>query len=135
MIFSLYEHPDGVETDEGSHVVYDVEAGEAHLGAAQVPGAAIEWELADYAAATARVVSEVDLFRGTDWLMRGDRVELAPGGGSTYEHPGPAICRLLSGSLRLEGPEGSGRELEAGDAWIEAAEKPVTATASETEPA
>ena len=135
LILSFYEHPEGIETEAGPRVVYDVEAGTAHLGAAHVVGHALVWELAEYSWPDARVVGEVDLFRGTDWLMRCERVDAPPGSvAPRHEHPGPAILRLLAGSLRIEGPDGLVRELEPGDAWLEGAEHPVVATASATGP-
>ena len=40
-------HPDGVETEAGARVVYDVERDEAHFGAARVEGHALVWELVE----------------------------------------------------------------------------------------
>ena len=78
MILSLADHPDGVETGPGDHVVYDVDADAAHWGAATVPGHALVWELTERPAG--------------DWLVRCDRVDFPPGGiAYTHTHPGPGL--------------------------------------------
>ncbi len=45
MILALYDHPDGVQTESGNHVVYDLARDEAQFGAARVEGHALRWEL------------------------------------------------------------------------------------------
>jgi quercetin dioxygenase-like cupin family protein len=45
LIFALFEYPDGVETEPGPRVVYDLERESAHLGAARVAGPALVWEV------------------------------------------------------------------------------------------
>ncbi len=45
LILHLADHPDGVETGPGDHVVYDVAADEARFGAAKVVGHALVWTL------------------------------------------------------------------------------------------
>ena len=44
-MLELTEHADGVETEPGNRVVYDLAREEAHFGAARVDGHAIVWEL------------------------------------------------------------------------------------------
>ncbi len=132
MRLSLFEHPDGVETGEGPRVVYDIEANEAHYGAARVEGPALVWELggeAEGAALSAAV--EVDPAEG--WIVRCDRVDFPPGGVAfLHTHPGPGIRRLLFGSIRIE-TEGRSTEYGPGGAWFESGLGPVLAAASERE--
>ncbi len=45
MTLSLHEWPDGVETDDGPRIVYDLDRGEAFLGSARVDGPALVWEI------------------------------------------------------------------------------------------
>jgi hypothetical protein len=45
LIFALFECPDGVETEPGPRVVYDLERESAHFGAARVAGPALVWEV------------------------------------------------------------------------------------------
>ena len=45
MSIALSEHPDGVETEPGNRIVYDLARNEAHFGAARVDGEALVWEL------------------------------------------------------------------------------------------
>ena len=118
-ILALTEHPKGVETGLGNRVVYDLARDEAHVGAAQVEGHALVWELTG------------DPGPG-DWILRCDRVDFPPGGiAYRHVHPGPGIRRLLFGELTIEAPDGT-RRYRPGDSWHEAANLPVLATASET---
>jgi hypothetical protein len=118
----LSEHPDGVQTADGSRVTYDVERNEAFYGAARVDGPAIVWELVD------------DPGPG-EWLLRCDRVDFSPGGVAfRHVHPGPGIRRILHGELTID-REGSTRTYRAGESWSEGANDPVLATASATEEA
>lgn len=131
MIFALHERPDGVETEPGSRVVYDLERNEAHYGAARVDGPAVVWELGDGAGAA--LAAEVELDPGSEWLVRCDRVDFPPGGVAYgHVHPGPGIRRLLCGELTIDSEE-STRSYTAGGAWFEGAEYPVLAIASVTE--
>ena len=41
----MARHHEGVETEDGVRVVYDVARDEAHFGAAQVDGDALVWEI------------------------------------------------------------------------------------------
>ena len=120
MTLTLTEHPRGVETEPGNRIVYDVGRDEAHVGAAQVEGQALVWELIG------------DPGPG-DWILRCDRVDFPPGGiAYRHVHPGPGIRRLLFGELTIEAPDGT-RTYRPGDSWHEGANLPVLATASETD--
>jgi quercetin dioxygenase-like cupin family protein len=114
----LTEHPHGVETAEGLTVVYDLERNVAFLGAARVAGPAVVWEIAS---------------RAGDWVVRCDRVDFPPGGVAyRHVHPGPGIRRMLQGELTID-RDGARRTYRAGESWLEEADDPVLATASETE--
>jgi hypothetical protein len=133
LILALYDRVGGVETSDGNRVVYDVDAGEARFGAAKVGGRALVWELADAADADAALAAEVGLDRGTEWLLRCDRVDFPPGGiAYRHTHPGPGIRCLLHGSITIDG---GGRSHTYGpfEAWFESGPEPVLATASPTE--
>jgi hypothetical protein len=117
---SLHEHPHGVATEPGARVVYDIEANEAHFGAARVDGPAIVWEIG-----------------GDDpygWIVRCDRIDFPPGGiAYRHTHPGAGIRRLLFGSIEIDA-DGHVERYGPGEAWFEGADYPVLATASELEP-
>ena len=68
MILELEQHLDGVVTQGGNIVVYDVMRNQAHFGAADVDGHALVWKLTG------------DPGPG-EWLLRCDRVDFPPGGG------------------------------------------------------
>jgi hypothetical protein len=122
--FSLYEHSNGVETEAGPRVVYDLERDEAHFGAARVTGAALVWELEGGDGAALAVDVELDV--DEEWLVRCDRVDFPPGGVAyRHMHPGPGIRRLLHGELTV-----NDRTYGPGDAWFEGADYTVLATAS-----
>jgi hypothetical protein len=111
--------PDGVETEDGVCVVYDVERDEAHFGAARVDGDAFVWE--------------IDERPEGDWLVRCDRVDFPPGGVAyTHTHPGPGLRVLLKGRIRIE-TEGRTDEYGPFESWYETGPDPVYAVASETE--
>jgi quercetin dioxygenase-like cupin family protein len=142
LIFALCECPDGVEIGDRTHVVYDLERNEAHLGPVRVEGPAVVWLLA--ASADALVTQchkgicalevEVSLDRSAEWVLRCDRVDF-PSGGVAYRHvhPGPGIRRILHGELTIDRGDGEPRTYRTGDAWFEGADDPVLATASATE--
>jgi hypothetical protein len=112
-------HRDGVATEAGVRVVYDVERDEAHWGAANLDGTAIVWEVDDRPAG--------------DWLVRCDRVDFPPGGVAyRHTHPGPGIRVLLKGRIRIES-EGEIHEYGPLEHWFESGPAPVYAAASETE--
>jgi quercetin dioxygenase-like cupin family protein len=121
LTLSLSEHPDGVRTEAGARVVYDLVRDEAHLGQAAVDGPALVWE--------------VEGLPGPgEWVVRCDRVDFPPGGvAHRHVHPGPGIRRLLHGELELD-RGGDARTYRAGEWWHEDADDPVLATASATEP-
>lgn len=120
MRLALHEHPDGVETEAGPRVVYDLARNEAHLGAAHVDGPALVWELVGAPGAG-------------EWLLRCDRVDFPPGGiAHRHVHPGPGLRRLLCGELTID-RDGEPRTYHAGEWWYEDADDPVLATASASE--
>jgi len=120
LILSLTEHPDGVETQRGNRIVYDVAANAAYAGAARVESPAVVWELIG------------DPGPGA-WLLRCDRVDFPPGGiAYRHVHPGPGIRRILFGELTIDSPDGVETYRE-GQWWHEGADHPVLATASATE--
>ena len=128
----MHERPQGVETEPGSRVVYDLARNEAYHGAARVDGAALVWELGNEVE-DAAVAVDVELAAGTDWVVRCDRVDFPPGGvAHRHVHPGPGIRRLLFGSLSIGAPAGTKR-ISAGQAWFEGVGEPVLATASPSE--
>ena len=127
MRLSLYEHPNGVETQPGNRVVYDLERDEAHFGAARVMGPALVWEIGGDDGAALAV--DVELDADEEWLVRCDRVDFPPGGVAyRHVHAGPGIRRLLHGELTV-----NDRTYLPGDAWFEAAAYVVLATASPSE--
>jgi quercetin dioxygenase-like cupin family protein len=141
LIFALHERPDGVETEDGSTVVYDVERNVAFRGPTRVDSPAIAWAL--YEAKDALVTDrhkgvsalevEVELDPHVEWIARCDRVDFPPGGVAyRHVHPGPGIRRLLFGELTIDAEDGR-RAYGPGDAWFEGAGFPVLATASATE--
>ena len=119
MILRLTQHPDGVETGPGDHVVYAVGRDEAFYGAASVDGHALVWELTERPAG--------------DWLLRCDRVDFPPGGVAyRHTHPGPGLRVLLHGRIRIE-TQGESHEYGPFEWWYETGPDPVFAAASETE--
>ena len=134
MILALYDHLDGVQTESGNHVVYDLARGEAHFGAAQVESHALRWELAGAEPEPgSRLAAEVELDRGREWVVRCDRIDFPPGGVAyTHTHPGPGIRCLLFGSILIESG-GSTHAYGPLEPWFESGPEPVFAEASETE--
>ena len=119
MTLALSEHPEGVETEAGTRVVYDLERNEAFFGSARVDGPALVWEIGDPGAGA--------------WVVRCDRIDFPPGGVAyRHVHPGPGIRRILHGELTID-RDGSARTYGAGESWLEEADDPVLATASPTE--
>ncbi len=119
-ILCVADYPDGVETGPGDHVVYDVEADRAFVGAGRVEGRALVWQL------TERPPGE--------WLLRCDRVDFPPGGVAyLHTHPGPGLRVLLHGRIRID-TQGTSHEYGPFEWWYETGPDPVFAAASETEP-
>jgi quercetin dioxygenase-like cupin family protein len=119
LILSLEDHPEGVETGPGDHVVYDVERDEASVGAGRVEGRALVWRL------TERPEGE--------WLLRVDRVDFPPGGVAyLHTHPGPGLRVLLKGRIRID-TQGASHEYGPFEWWYETGPDPVYAAASDTE--
>jgi len=120
LILRFVDHPDGVESGPGDHVVYDVDGDRAYVGAGQVEGRALVWEL------TERPEGE--------WLLRCDRVDFPPGGVAyLHTHPGPGLRVLLHGRIRID-TEGTSHEYGPFEGWYETGSDPVFAAASPTEP-
>jgi hypothetical protein len=133
VILALYDHPGGVVTEPGSRVVYDVDRGEAHLGAARVEGRALVWELTETGEG-AKLAAEVELDPSVEWLLRCDRVDFPPGGVAyLHTHPGPGIRCLLAGSIRID-TEGRSATYGPFEAWFERGPDPVFAAASAAGP-
>ena len=119
MILQLTEHPDGVETGPGDHVVYDVAGDRATFGAARVDGPALVWELTERPAG--------------EWLVRCDRVDFPPGSVAyTHTHPGPGLRVLLHGRITIE-TQGTSHEYGPFEWWYETGPDPVFAAASRDE--
>ena len=111
--------PDGVDTQAGLRVVYDVGRDEAHFGAAHVDGHALVWE--------------IDERPEGDWLVRCDRVDFPPGGVAyRHTHPGPGIRVLLKGRIRIDFA-GESHEYGPLEWWYESGPDPVFAAASPDE--
>ena len=120
MSLALHERPEGVVTEEGPRVVYDLERDQAYLGAARVDGPALVWEL-------------VAVPGPGEWVVRCDRVDFPPGAVAyRHVHPGPGVRRLLYGELTID-RDGATHTYGAGDSWYEAANDPVLASASAEE--
>ena len=109
-------YPEGVETQAGPCVVYDVERDEAYFGATRVDGHAIVWEIEERPEG--------------DWLIRCDRVDFPPGGlAYRHTHPGPGIRVLLKGRIRIDSA-GESHEYGPLEWWYESGPEPVFAAAS-----
>jgi quercetin dioxygenase-like cupin family protein len=120
LILRLADHPDGVETGPGDHVVYDVAADRATFGAARIDGRALVWELTERPAG--------------EWVLRCDRIDFPPGGVAyLHTHPGPGLRVLLAGRIRIE-TQGTSHEYGPFEWWYETGPDPVFAAASESEP-
>ena len=120
MSLALHERPEGVVTEDGPRVVYDLERNVAQLGAARVDGPALVWEVSEAPASG-------------DWVIRCDRVDFPPGGVAyRHVHPGPGLRRLLAGELTIA-RDGDAHTYRAGDWWYEDADDPVVASASPDE--
>jgi hypothetical protein len=131
LILALYDRADGVETEPGNRVVYDVGRNEAHFGAARVEGRALVWELAGGTEGAA-LAADVAPAAG-EWLVRCDRVDFPPGGiAYRHTHPGPGVRCLLHGSIRIE-CAGETHEYGPFEPWFESGPEPVLAVASDTE--
>jgi hypothetical protein len=131
---ALFEQPDGAEAVPGNRVVYDLTRNEAHFGEAAVDGPALVWELTEGGTDGAALSVDLELDPWVEWLMRCDRIDFPPGGVAyRHTHPGAGIRRLLFGSIRIEGPDGT-HDHGPGGAWYEGVDYPVLATASATEP-
>jgi quercetin dioxygenase-like cupin family protein len=127
---SLYEFRAGVQTVEGSRVVYDVAADRAFFGTATVEGHALVWQLDREEPEGALLSCPVRLGLDGNWIVRCDRVDFPKGGVAwTHTHPGPGIRYLLHGELEVR-TEGRSALYGPGGAWFEPGPEPVYAEAS-----
>jgi quercetin dioxygenase-like cupin family protein len=136
MRLSLYELAAGVTVGERAEVVYDVEAGVAHVGAANVRGHALVWRVETEPARTEEPLlsHEIELDSRGDWIIRCDRVDFPAGGiAALHTHPGPGIRYLLQGRIDIE-TGGRTTSYAPGEAWFEAGPEPVRAVSSPDEP-
>ena len=130
---ALFEHPNGVATEPGKRVVYDIGANEAHFGRVCVDGPTLVWEIGGNGSGAA-LSADVDLAAAADWIVRCDRIDFPPGGiAHRHTHPGTGIRRILFGSIHIDAP-GHSHTYGPGDAWLEGADYPVLATAAGEEP-
>jgi hypothetical protein len=131
---ALFEESGGVQLSGPGEIVYDLEAGAAHVAPARVDGPALRWALGGDDASGASLAAEVELDRGTEWLMRCDRVDFGPGGVAyRHTHPGPGIRRLLFGEITIDSEERAATYGPA-EAWFERGPDPVLATTAADEP-
>lgn len=102
---------------------------ELRRGAAATTGSAASVE-------TALVLDHpITLDPSRAYLMRGDRVDFAPGGEALpHGHKGGGIRCLVEGSLEVRAGEHPGKIMRPGDAWFESGVEPVHAIASRHEP-
>ena len=122
-------------------MVYDLEGGIAHFGAAAVSGPALQWRLAavgpgrheDREVKEPALSAKVVLDGSGEWLMRCDRVDFPRGAvAHRHVHPGPGIRRMLSGELTVT-TAGLTTTHRAGDPWFESGPEPVYAVSSARE--
>jgi hypothetical protein len=100
---TLTEHAVGASADGPNQIVYDIDADEAHAAPASVSGRALVWQLSEEQPPDSLLSAEVELDPSTEWLMRCDRVDFAPGGiAYRHTHPGPGIRCLLFGSITID---------------------------------
>jgi hypothetical protein len=119
-MLEVREHLDGVVTQSGNVVVYDVMRNQAHFGAADVDGHALVWKVTGVPGPG-------------DWLVRCDRVDFPPGGvAHLHTHPGPGVRVLLTGRMQIVSG-GESREYGPFESWFESGPEPVFAAASATE--
>jgi quercetin dioxygenase-like cupin family protein len=133
---SLREHRDGVRSETSDAIVYDVAAGEARLGPAEVAGHALVWQLEPGAPdrSDALLAHAVTLDGSQPYIARCDRIDFPPGGiAYTHTHPGPGIRYQLKGTITIRS-EGHEHRYAAGEPWFEAGPEPVHATAATDRP-
>jgi quercetin dioxygenase-like cupin family protein len=133
---SLFEHPHGVRSEASDAIVYDIAAGEARFGPAELTGHALVWQLEQGAPDTraALLAHAVTLDASQPYIARCDRIDFPPGGiAYTHTHPGPGIRYQLEGSITIRS-EGRETRYVAGEPWFEAGPEPVHATAATDRP-
>jgi hypothetical protein len=130
---TLTEHAGGASADGPNRIVYDIDADEAHGEGGRVGGRALLWQVTEGDVDGALLSAEVDLDPSTDWLMRCDRVDFAPGGiAYRHTHPGPGIRCLLFGSITIDSL-GDVHSYGPGEPWFERGPDPVLATTAAEE--
>jgi hypothetical protein len=141
LILALSECPEGIEPGQGMRVVYDLARNEAVSGRVGVGAHVLVWDVVEderlvtqcHKARLALLVP-LDLDGSRDWVVRCDRVDFPPGGiAYRHVHPGPGIRVLLHGELTIDRGDGEPHAYAAREAWFEAANDPVLATASASE--
>jgi quercetin dioxygenase-like cupin family protein len=131
---TLSEHAGGASADGPNRIVYDIDADEAQGEGGRVDGRALLWQVTEGEVDGALLAAEVDLDPSTEWLMRCDRVDFAPGGiAYRHTHPGPGIRCLLFGSITIDSL-GDVHAYGPGEPWFERGPDPVLATTAAEEP-
>jgi len=97
---------------------------DARLDAGREGATVLRWEVTDWEPDGAKAAERVELDPWSDYVMRCERVELAPGS-SPATQAGPSVGCVLAGALRSEDEEGRG--LSVLDAWSEGAHAGRTA--------
>jgi hypothetical protein len=78
-----------------------------------------------------RVISNLVMSEGTQWLFRLDQIVTAAGRiADRHQHPGPGIRCLKEGTFNVQQDAESARDLVPGDAWWETGTDTVIAWAS-----
>ncbi len=79
-----------------------------------------------------RIIANVSMLKGTQWLFRLDRI-MTPAGGvaDRHQHPGPGARCLVEGTFNVHQAGESARDLAPGDAWWETGYDTVVAWSSE----
>lgn len=128
----LFDYPEGIETEEGVHAVYDVVKDSAFYGKGRVEGHALLWRLGGDGTG-AKLSATFDLDDGIEWLLRCDRVDFPPGAiAYTHVHPGPGIRCMIMGELGID-TRGTSHRYRPFEAWFETGPDPVYAPGSESE--
>jgi hypothetical protein len=80
---------------------------------------------------TRKLVTEIELADGFEWLMRIDRVGFPKGGiAYTHVHQGPGIRCCLHGEITID-TEGTSHVYQPGESWLEVGQSPVYAPTTE----
>lgn len=132
--FTLTEHPEGVSTEDGHVIAYDVLRNEAYFGAVDLKAHSLVWHLGRKPRIPALLSVDLDLDLTDRWLLRCDRIDFPPGGVAyLHTHPGPGIRCQLFGQLTVTSA-GKTDTYAALEPWFESGPDPIYAEASPTEP-